>query len=121
MKKCKECGELNHDDRTYCANEDTPHGKCFCQNLEHVEDHPIPGLVYQHYKGGLYEAMHVAINTTDKEKMVIYKSHTEGTIYARPLKEWFEDVVTEVDVSVTGDEVYKRPKTVKRFKPFSFL
>lgn len=37
MKKCAECGALNHVDRDYCANEDTPHGKCFCTKFEEDE------------------------------------------------------------------------------------
>jgi len=68
-------------------------------NKQDRQIQPIPGVIYQHYKGGLYEAMYVATHTTTGEKMVIYKSHTEGTIYARPLKEWDEDVVIDKEVS----------------------
>jgi hypothetical protein len=79
-------------------------------NQEENLAHPIPGIIYQHYKSGLYEPIYVATHTTTGEKMVIYKSHTEGTIYARPLKEWND----EVEVN-TNKEVIK----VVRFKIFS--
>lgn len=53
---------------------------------------PIPGRVYTHWKGGLYEVISLGIMEATKEEMVIYKSFQFGTIYIRPLKEWFEIV-----------------------------
>jgi len=83
---------------------------------------PIPGIIYQHYKGGLYEPMCVAKHTTTGEKMVIYKSHTEGTIYARPLKEWYEKVKVDINVpnfNTMRNDVLKNQGEVLRFKIFS--
>lgn len=107
MKKCKECGQICPDSLDYCVNEDTLHGKCFCSKFEQqIDTQPVPGRIYKHYKGGLYEAMYVAKHTTTGEKMVIYKSFTEGTIYARPLNEWFEKVITEGDVETVRFKVF---------------
>lgn len=95
--------------------------------------HPIPGLIYQHYKGGLYEAISVATHTTTKEKLVIYKSHTEGTIYARPLEEWFQKVEIDIDDpnlldmrgNIARDAYFARvngkPLEAIRFIPFSMM
>jgi hypothetical protein len=54
--------------------------------------YPTIGIAYRHYKGGLYEVLHLATHTTTKETLVIYKSMLYGTFYARPLTEWFERV-----------------------------
>jgi len=48
----------------------------------------IPGKIYQHYKGGLYEVLQLAKNTDNDEIMVIYRSIQFGTYYARPLIDW---------------------------------
>jgi hypothetical protein len=48
----------------------------------------IPGKIYQHYKGGLYEVLHLANITETDETMVIYRSIQFGTYYARPLAVW---------------------------------
>ena len=48
----------------------------------------IPGRIYQHYKGELYEVLHLAKNTNTDETMVIYRSIQFGTYYARPLVDW---------------------------------
>lgn len=53
-------------------------------------NYPLPGEKYQHYKGGKYEVICLANHTETKESLVIYKSLSFGTIYARPLNEWFE-------------------------------
>jgi len=57
--------------------------------------YPLPGEKYQHYKGGKYEVICLANHTDDKEPLVIYKSLSFGSIYARPLKEWFDIVNTK--------------------------
>lgn len=48
----------------------------------------IPGKIYRHYKGGLYEVLHLAKNTDNNETMVIYRSIQFGSYYARPLTDW---------------------------------
>ena len=57
--------------------------------------YPVIGIAYRHYKGGLYEVLHLAKHTTTKETLVIYKSILYGSYYARPLQEWFEEVKLE--------------------------
>ncbi len=55
-------------------------------------NYPLPGENYQHYKGGKYEVICLSNHTDTKEPLVIYKSLSFGSIYARPLKEWFDIV-----------------------------
>jgi len=55
-------------------------------------NYPLPGEKYQHYKGGKYEVICLSNHTDTKEPLVIYKSLSFGSIYARPLKEWFDVV-----------------------------
>lgn len=59
-------------------------------------NYPLPGENYQHYKGGLYEVVCLANHTENNETLVIYKSLSFGSTYARPFKEWFDDVDTEI-------------------------
>lgn len=65
---------------------------------------PIPGQVYENYKGGLYMVLHLAEHTTTQEVLVICYSIHFGTYYARPLKEWFELVSikseNEIDLNI---------------------
>lgn len=52
--------------------------------------YPLPGEKYQHYKGGKYKVICLANHTDNNEPLVIYKSLSFGSIYARPLTEWIE-------------------------------
>jgi len=54
--------------------------------------YPLPGEKYQHYKGGKYEVICLSNHTDNNEPLVIYKSLSFGSIYARPLTEWIEMV-----------------------------
>lgn len=53
---------------------------------------PEPGRAYRHFKGGLYEFLTMATHSETKEELVVYRSMHYGTVYARPLSEWFEKV-----------------------------
>jgi len=55
---------------------------------------PIPNRIYTHYKGGLYEVLHLAISSIDDSDQVIYRSLHYGTYHTRPLSEW-SDVMTK--------------------------
>ena len=55
-------------------------------------NYPLPGEKYQHYKGGVYEVICLANHTDNNEVLVIYKSLSFGSTYARPLNEWFDFV-----------------------------
>lgn len=57
--------------------------------------YPILGNKYTHYKGGKYEVITMATHSETGEPMVIYKSLLFGSIYARPLKMWFEMITLE--------------------------
>lgn len=54
--------------------------------------YPIPGEKYRHYKGGTYEVVSLAIHTETDEKLVIYKSLNFGSVHARPLSMWNEEI-----------------------------
>jgi len=58
--------------------------------MDPLVKYPILGNKYKHYKGGLYEVITMATHSETQEPLVIYKSLLFGSIYARPLKMWFE-------------------------------
>lgn len=49
--------------------------------------------IYQHYKGGLYEVLHVAKHSETQEELVIYKSISDDQIWARPKPTFLESVM----------------------------
>jgi len=53
---------------------------------------PVPGKLYKHYKGGLYEVLLLAKHSENDEMLVIYRSVQFGTHYARPISSWQESV-----------------------------
>lgn len=54
--------------------------------------YPTPGIVYHHYKGGLYEVLHLAKDTATDKTVVVYRSLHFGSYYTRPIEEWFEPI-----------------------------
>ena len=56
--------------------------------------YPKPGEKYQHYKGGQYEVICMCNHTDTNEPLVIYRSISFGSQYARPFSEWFNEVDT---------------------------
>ena len=70
--------------------------------------YPKPGEKYQHYKGGQYEVICMCNHTDTNEPLVIYKSLSFGSQYARPFSEWYN----EVKPREIGDKVYP----TKRFE-----
>ncbi len=70
--------------------------------------YPIPGKQYKHYKGGLYTVITLAKHSETNEDLVICKSDYFGTVYARPLKIWFDLIVLSSET-----EPYK---SVSRFE-----
>ncbi len=59
---------------------------------------------YKHYKGNMYEVLHIANHSETLEKMVVYKAlYGEGEIWVRPASMW------EEEIEING-------KTVKRFE-----
>jgi hypothetical protein len=54
--------------------------------------YPIIGAIYSHYKGGTYKVITLSTHSETGEVLVIYKSLHFGSVYARPLEQWFETV-----------------------------
>lgn len=54
--------------------------------------YPEIGKQYNHYKGGVYEVISLATHSETSEVLVIYKSVLFGSVYARPLNLWFDEV-----------------------------
>lgn len=74
--------------------------------------YPTPGLLYRHYKGGLYKVLHLAKHTEKDETLVIYKSLHFGSYHARPLESWNERVIINPSTS--------EEKTIDRFEHYVF-
>lgn len=52
--------------------------------------------IYKHYKGNMYEVIGMAKHSETLEELVIYRAmYGENELWARPIKEFFEEV--EVD------------------------
>lgn len=64
--------------------------------------YPEIGASYKHYKGGTYSVITLCTHSETGDPLVIYRSELFGTVYARPLDMWFEDVTSE------GGDIKKR-------------
>ncbi len=52
--------------------------------------------IYKHYKGNMYELLHIANHSETLEKMVVYKAlYGDGEIWVRPASMWDEEI--EID------------------------
>ena len=58
--------------------------------LNNIEQ--IKGKTFRHYKGGIYTCMDLAMHSEDGSILVIYKAHSDGTLWARPLEMFLEIV-----------------------------
>lgn len=73
-------------------------GKDSIQTYKTIEDALLaPGMIYLHYKGGVYRALGVAKHTETKELMVVYEHlwPHEHSYFVRPQEMFFDTV--EVD------------------------
>lgn len=50
-----------------------------------------PGL-YRHYKGGLYQVLHMAQHSETEEQLVVYRSLSQGGVWVRPAAMFVEQV-----------------------------
>ena len=50
------------------------------------------GVLYRHFKGGMYRVCGFATHTETRETMVIYENVYSGTIWARPIEMFCEMV-----------------------------
>ena len=64
--------------------------------------------IYQHYKGQLYQVLHVATHSESQEKLVVYQClYGDYSIWARPL-----DMFTE-SITLDDDREQERFKLIK--------
>lgn len=57
-----------------------------------IKQYPEIDREYIHYKGGRYKVISMAKHTETDEVLVMYKSIHFGSVYARPLFEWFDSI-----------------------------
>ena len=57
-----------------------------------MNNYPLPKEKWQHYKGGQYEIICMCNHTETNEPLVVYKSLSFGSIYARPFSEWYDEI-----------------------------
>ena len=55
-----------------------------------IKKYPDINRLYKHYKGGKYEVISMATHSETGEAVVVYKSIHFGSVYVRPLSQWFE-------------------------------
>lgn len=61
------------------------------KNTDEVET--IPQGIYQHYKGNLYQVLHMAQHSETKESLVVYRClYGEYGVWVRPLAMFAETV-----------------------------
>lgn len=53
-------------------------------------ERPLIGLLYMHFKGDVYVIRGFAFEETTKKESVIYSNVTTGSVYHRPLENFFE-------------------------------
>jgi len=57
---------------------------------------PVPGSIYQHYKGNLYKVICVATHSETLEKLVVYRClYGEHGFWVRPMGMFLETVVVD--------------------------
>ena len=57
--------------------------------------------IYQHYKGKLYQVLHVATHSETEEKLVVYQClYGDYSIWVRPLSMFTESINTSDDGEV---------------------
>lgn len=75
----------------------------------------LPEEIWQHYKGGNYEIVTLAVDTETDERVVVYQSISFGSVHVRPLAIWEEMVVNDA-----GEEV-PRFRKMRGSPEFTFL
>lgn len=90
------------------------------ERLARDRNEPFLTGVYRHYKGGLYTALMLVTHHETREPMVLYVSHTTGTVTVRPLRPMHVVSVggseRHVDPDAWSDWVEHEGKRVARFE-----
>ena len=82
---------------------------------------PFEAGLYQHFKGGTYNALGLCTHSETGEVMVLYISLASGNVMVRPLENW-HDVVEVADTRVYDNygNTWVPPKHLrKRFVPLA--
>jgi hypothetical protein len=58
-----------------------------------MNNYPLPGDIWSHYKGGIYEVVCLSMHTETEETLITYKSVPFGTHYTRPFSMREESVM----------------------------
>lgn len=66
--------------------------------LKKEKHYPEIDGIYKHYKGGKYQVISLATHSETKEVLVIYKSLNFGSVHARPLKMWFDEIIKDTGI-----------------------
>lgn len=51
---------------------------------------PQSGAVYKHFKGGLYQILHIGYSAEDVSLQVIYQCENSKEVWVRPLTEFLD-------------------------------
>ncbi|MCE2680468.1 MAG: DUF1653 domain-containing protein [Burkholderiales bacterium] len=52
----------------------------------------FPHGLYQHYKGGFYTTLSIAIEEASVQAVVVYRSHENGALWTRPWTEFTRSI-----------------------------
>lgn len=57
---------------------------------------PVPQGIYRHYKGNLYQVLHIARHSETEETLVVYRClYGDYSVWVRPIEMFREKVTVE--------------------------
>jgi hypothetical protein len=87
------------------------------KTIEQIESefvrYPDLHRLYQHYKGGIYEVLHLAKHSETDETMVVYQSKLYGSYHVRPLSMWNDIIYQDTE------NTPPRFRTLRRFEIYN--